>query len=338
MTRHSVLAWRRRPTKALGAAMLTALLTVSLVAIFASQAAWQQWRSLEVETADRSRLQAGWLLAGTLDWARARLREDGLNGGPVDHAGEPWAQAVLDMPLTDLGMAAPQSVGGAEPVVLWSQQLSDAQGKLNVLNLVDGQRVSPTWLRAFEKLFEVMQLPPEQLAVLSFQLLQAQAALGAPNTGGDAALASAPLLPQHITQLVWLGLTPQTLDTLAPHITLLPARSPINLNSASAEVLQAVLPEFSAADAHALIAQRQRKPLQSVTELGDKTARGEGQYSVSSRFFEMYTEVHQGPHSIAENALLQRDGPEVRTLWRQPVAPRVRVVPQTQAQTQVAPA
>ena len=311
--------------------MLTALLTVSLVAIFASQASWQQWRSLETETADRSRLQAGWLLAGTLDWARARLREDGLNGGPVDHAGEPWAQAVLDMPLTDLGMTAPQSVAGADPVLLWSQQLSDAQGKLNVLNLVDGQRVSPSWLRVFEKLFELVQVPPEQLSVLSFQLLQAQAALGAPNTGGDAALASVPLLPQHITQLVWLGLSPQTLQALAPHITLLPARSPINLNSASAEVLQAVLPDFSAADARALIAQRQRKPLQSVSELGDTTARGEGQYSVSSRFFEMYTEVRQGPHSIAENALLQRDSPGVRTLWRQPVAPRVRAASQTQA-------
>jgi general secretion pathway protein K len=245
---------------------------------------------------------------------------------------------VLDMPLNDLGMAEPQSVAGAEPVVLWSQQLSDAQGKLNVLNLVDGQRVSPTWQQAFEKLFELVQVPPEQLAILSFQLLQAQAALGAPGTGGDAALASAPLLPQHISQLVWLGLSPQSLQALAPHITLLPARSPINLNSASAEVLQAVLPEFSADDARALIAQRQRQPLQSVNELGDKTTRGEGQYSVSSRFFEMYAEVRQGPHSIAENALLQRDGPEVRTLWRQPVAPRVRVAPQTRTQTQAAPA
>ena len=82
------------------------------------------------------------------------------------------------------------------------------------------------------------------------------------------------------------------------------------------------------ADARALIAQRQQKPLQSVSELGDKTARGEGQYSVSSRFFEMYTEVRQGPHGIAENALLQRDGPEVRTLWRQPVAPGGRPAPQ----------
>ena len=77
MTKHGVPGWRSRPSRALGAAMLTALFTVSLVAIFASQAFWQQWRSLEVETADRSRLQAGWLLAGVLDWARARLREDG---------------------------------------------------------------------------------------------------------------------------------------------------------------------------------------------------------------------------------------------------------------------
>ena len=41
-----------------GAALLAAMLTVSLVATFATAALWNQWRSVEVEAADRARVQA----------------------------------------------------------------------------------------------------------------------------------------------------------------------------------------------------------------------------------------------------------------------------------------
>ena len=38
-----------------GAALLAAMLTVTLVASIAAAALWQQWRSVEVEAADRGR-------------------------------------------------------------------------------------------------------------------------------------------------------------------------------------------------------------------------------------------------------------------------------------------
>ena len=38
-----------------GAALLAAMLTVTLVATLASAAMWQQWRSTEVEAAERAR-------------------------------------------------------------------------------------------------------------------------------------------------------------------------------------------------------------------------------------------------------------------------------------------
>ena len=69
-----------------GAAILAAMLTVVLVAALASAALWQQWRSVEVETARRTRVQSAWVLTGALDWARLILREDGRRGGP-DHPG-----------------------------------------------------------------------------------------------------------------------------------------------------------------------------------------------------------------------------------------------------------
>ncbi|HQS33035.1 MAG TPA: type II secretion system protein GspK, partial [Polaromonas sp.] len=71
-----------------GAALLAAMLTVTLVATFAASALWQQWRSVEVETAERARVQAGWILTGALDWSRLILREDGRAGG-ADYLAEP---------------------------------------------------------------------------------------------------------------------------------------------------------------------------------------------------------------------------------------------------------
>jgi len=70
-----------------GAALLLAMLTVTLVAALAASALWQQWRALEVERAERQRAQAAWILTGALDWARLILREDGrgnqTNGNPA---------------------------------------------------------------------------------------------------------------------------------------------------------------------------------------------------------------------------------------------------------------
>lgn len=292
------------PQQVAGSALLAALLTVALVAALASQAFWQEWRSIELETAERSRLQVAWLFVGTHNWARARLRDDSQRSAAADHAGEAWAQPVEQMPLAAFLGGSELSNERSFEASLVSQQLSDAQGKLNVLNLLEGQALSAQWLQAFDKLFEVLKLPPEQLVTLAGNLRQA----------------SVVLLPQQPTQLVWLGLAPSTVAALQSHVTWLPSRTPVNLNSASVEVLQSLLPSFKRADAERVVALRQSKPLQSVSDAGISDLQSEGQYSVSSRFFELHTVISLGPVRVAENALLQRDGVNVRTLWRRRVA------------------
>ena len=200
------------------------------------------------------------------------------------------------------------------PGAVLSLQLSDAQGKLNLLNLLEGPSISPVWLLAFDKLFALLQLPPRQLASLVQNLQNASAGLGvAPSDRGPA-----PLLPQQMTQLVWLGLEPATLALLEPHVTLLPARSSVNLNSASVQVLQAVWPGLTRIEAERVVALRQFRPLQSVNEVSTSAAPGQAQVGVGSRFFELHTEVALGPLRAARNALLQRDGTDVRTLWTRP--------------------
>ncbi len=316
---------RQAKFRCTGSALLAALLTVALVATFASRAFWQEWRSVEVETAERGRLQANWLLEGAHDWARARLRDDALHNGAVDDSGEAWAQPVVNMPLDDFlagrtatvdqSAAAAEADANVSATPFVSQQLSDAQGKMNVLNLLDGQALSPQWLQAFDKLFEVLKLAPDQLLTLSNNLRRVSTARSVADAGSVASAGSV-MMPQHMSQLVWLGLPPATLDALQAHVTLLPSRTPVNLNSASVEVLQSLLPSFQRTDAERVVTLRLSKPFKTVADTGITDLQSEGQYSVSSRFFEVHTEIGLGPASVAENALLQRDGINVRTLWR----------------------
>lgn len=314
-----------------GAALLAALLTVALVAVFASQAFWQGWRGIEQESLDRTRLQGNWVVVGALDWARAKLREDGLRSPQLDHASEPWAQPVNELSLTTFlaggtadpaadpstAVATPANEASAERAYV-TLQLTDAQGKLNALNLLEGEALSPTWLRVFERLFESLNLPPEQLTLLAERLRLAHASIG----GGEQS-ATAPLVPQQPAQLAWLGLEPATLAALQAHVTLMPARTPVNLNSASAEVLLAVVPGWKRPDAERLMMRRQVKPLQSVAEASLGALPNEGQFSVNSRYFEFQVAFRLGTVQRVENALLQRDAGDVRTLWRRPGLPQM---------------
>jgi len=66
MSMRTQLAHRARSPRQTGAALLAAMLTVTLVATFAAGALWQQWRATEIEAAERARVQAAWVLIGAL--------------------------------------------------------------------------------------------------------------------------------------------------------------------------------------------------------------------------------------------------------------------------------
>ena len=121
-----------------GAALLAAMLTVTLVATLAAAALWQQWRAVEVESAERARVQSAWVLVGALDWARLILREDGRAGGP-DHLAEPWAVPLEEARLSSF-LAAEKNIASDAleglPDAFLSGRIVDAQSRLNVLNLV----------------------------------------------------------------------------------------------------------------------------------------------------------------------------------------------------------
>ncbi|BEP63343.1 type II secretion system minor pseudopilin GspK [Variovorax sp. V213] len=304
-----------------GAALLAAMLTVMLVATFSAAALWQQWRSSEVEAAERGRVQAAWVLVGALDWSRLILREDALTGGP-DHLAEPWAVPLAEARLASF-LSAEKNVASDNleglPDAFLSGRIVDAQSKLNVLSLVDGNKPVPASVATFTKLFNILGLPASELSVMTASLVRALATGTDAAGGGDAG--AAPLMPQEVSQLVWLGLSPSTAAALEPYVTILPVRTPLNINTASAEAISASLPSLSISDARQVVEKRTRSFFKQIADANTALPNGGAQFnanqhSVSTQFFEVYGKLRLDRTWVEERSLLQRDGTTVKTIWR----------------------
>jgi general secretion pathway protein K len=291
-----------------------AMLTVALVATFAAASLWQQWRSIEVEGAERARVQSEWILTGALDWARLLLREDARAGGP-DHLGEPWAVPLQEARLSSFLAADNSNVStDAQSEVLdafLSGQITDLQSLLNVTNLVGvNGKISEPDFDSFARLFELLQLPSGELEQLSENLLLASA----PGEGNR------PLLPQHLDQLVWLGLSPTTISALRPYVTVLPAHTPVNINTANAEVIYAAAPDLSMAEAQHLVAERDALPFRSLADasrlLSKRLPEGQG-LGVASTFFEVRARLRLDQLVVEERSVIQRSGLDVKVLQRE---------------------
>ena len=304
-----------------GAAILTAMLVVVLVATLASTALWQQWRAVEVEAAERSRTQSAWVLTGALDWARLILREDARQGG-ADYLSEPWAVPLEQARLSTF-LAVDRSdalAADASQEAFLSGQIIDLQSRLNVTNLVQGGKIDVSSQLAFTRLFELLDLPPTELSVMTENLRLAQAASTGtgPTLSADAAI---PLLPQDIDQLAWLGLSAPTIERLRPFITLLPVSTPVNLNTASVEVIFACVEAFDMADAQRLVSARNVTHLNTLADAAKMSGKADAQFiaaqhSVASRFFEVRGTLRIEQTEVQEQSVVQRDGMDVKTLSR----------------------
>jgi general secretion pathway protein K len=298
-----------------GAALLAAMLTVTLVATMAAAALWQQWRSVEVETAERTRVQSAWILTGALDWARLILREDARTGG-ADHLAEPWALPLQEARLsTFLSMDAGASDTGRDAFL--SGQISDLQARMNVMNLLDGEQLSAPSVLAFRRLFEQLGLPAGHVDTLTRELLAAQK--GTP--AADAAGTGTPLMPQRVDQLVWLGLPESTVATLKPYVILLPERTKVNINTASAEVLHASVPGLDLTEARRLVSTRENAHFATLMDsrLPDalKTPGASDLLGVASNFFEVRGRLRLDQAVVEELSVVRRTGLSITTLWRE---------------------
>jgi general secretion pathway protein K len=310
-----------------GAALLLAMLIVTLVATLAAGMVWQQWQAVEVESAQRARAQASWLVQGAIDWARLILRTDAQDNKHrnIDSLDEVWATPLKDVRLSEFLAADRNNAGTTTLDAFLSGQITDAQSRYNLRNLVDDDKENATLqLKILQRLCDILGLPREVAARIADGMNGAEAAADQLDDEQKAAPGS-PLAPQRVSQLAWLGLDTATVQRLQPFVEILPVATPVNLNTAPPEVLMAVIDGLDRATAERLLHARldggfanldAAKPL-----LPDKMALNPRLLGVASNFFQIVGALRYDSFELREQALVQRRGQDVVVIRRERLPP-----------------
>jgi general secretion pathway protein K len=293
-----------------GAALLVALLTLSLIAIWTALSVSRVGRLLDQDIAQQQQTQGEWVHASVRDWARVNLQMSIMQDG-IDHYGKPWATRLQRQSLSSFLVKQSDVVleDGAEYV---SAQVFDEQAKFNLTNLLNGSELNIGALDSLTQLFNAAGLNGLDAEPLARQWLAVHRPVHADS-------GSIPLVPQHLDQLQWLGLRAADIDKLRPYVTILPRRTAVNINTASREVLAATMPALESEEVEALIRERVR-PMKSLSEAAEKVPSIQGllqfgEHGVNSQFFELHSTVSLGAYQNDQNSLLQREGQSVRVIW-----------------------
>ncbi|WLH92492.1 type II secretion system minor pseudopilin GspK [Pseudomonas sp. FP453] len=274
MKRHSPPAAKQR-----GMAIISALLIAAVVAVIAGGMLTRQTvftRSLEAE---QLRVQGQWLLQGSLERSRQMLWE-ARQKDVLTRLDQPWAYAQR----------------GA-----FEGRIEDEQGKFNLRNLVNRQLPDAEQLQSFERLCRTLGVDPAVSRRISQRVI-----------GSYEVPAKYPML-RNVDELSAIeGLDPLLLRRLQGYISVLPGQSWVNGNTASAEVLSAVVPQLSLSQAQVLVAERDSG--QWFINRGDfvnrlhlpQVAVESVQVGITSEWFRVQGQARREQRRVTIDALLHR--------------------------------
>ena len=239
---------------------IVALAAIAASALLMTQSTWSKESELSI-----NHTQAEVMIQAGVDWARAVLSDDRrLNN--VDHLKEPWALRLPAMPVDNGELAG---------------YIEDQQGMFNLNNLVLGGKVNAVQLERFRRLLSLLGLP----ATLAYSLADWIDADSEPQPNAGAEdeyylslpsphlAANRPLTDVAELALV-RGFTEEVRARLGPFVSALPANTAINVNTASPEVLVAVIGGLGLDAARALVAQRERAYFRDYVDFSSRLPRG----------------------------------------------------------------
>ena len=343
---------RQTPAPERGAAIITALLVVALSAILVSGMLWRE--QVQTRRIENQRLlaQAQWVARGALDWTRLVLRSEGDTSAGITYLGGVWGVPIAKTRLSDfLGQIGEVRVQQGEETYL-SGSIEDAQAKFNLRNLVStpapgALQLNLAQIQAFERLLALLGLNSQLAKNAAVQLRAglAQSATrfqtpsntpGTPSTpviqggtigGGNftnkPGLAdsddSADIAPLQMTSVDALlnvpGFTPEIVARLRPFVTVLPTQTPVNMNTAPAEVIAAVVPGMGLSNAQAFVARRETVFFRNIGDV-NLALRGAGmqvtsvdasQMDVTTSYFFVHGRVQHERAEVDRTTLVYRD-------------------------------
>ena len=297
-----------------GAALITAILITAIATIAAVSMASRQHLDIRRTTNVIESSQAYLFALGAEEWGKQVLVRDRLDNS-VDHLDEDWAKIL-----------PPIDVEGGRV----AGQIEDMQGRFNLNNLVIDppspqggqqatQQVSQLDMDRLQRLLQQLGLdedlrfvildwidenedPSMPVGAEDFSYLGLELPYRTPN----AKMAS-------VSELLLIdGIDRETYEALLPHVTVLPEYTAINVNTASAEVLMAVVDGLNSADATQLIDARVPDGFATVGDfvghaaVGGLSSGNEG-LSIETNYFIINAESEFGRGRTSLYSLVVRD-------------------------------
>ncbi len=286
-----------------GVALITALLVVALATTAAVAMVSRQHLDLRRTENLLGAAQADLYAQAVEDWAAVVLTRD-RKDGPIDHPKEDWAIELPPIPVD----------GGTI-----SGSVVDLDGRFNLNNLTAEGAAGELARTRFARLLSLLGLDADLLNT-TLDWIDGDLDTRFPGGAEDDyyqglerpyRAANRPFV--HISELRLLkGVDGEVYRTLAPHVAALPQGSTINVNTATASVLQCLGPEVSEADAEKLIEGRGDDGFASVDAfmqhegLAGRTVVPDG-LDVKSGYFEVRGLIALGRLERAYRTVIARD-------------------------------
>lgn len=291
-----------------GVALITVLLIVAIVTVVTAALVARQHLAIRSSANQLNARQALHYAMGGEALAQGILLRDikGNSGdprSPVDHLGEAWARPL-----------PPFAIEQGEIAV----RISDLSGRFNLNSLVQGKQVNRIALERFQRLQRLLGIERNYAPALVDWLDEDQQVYGEggaednqyllatpPYRTGGQAMAS-------VSELrLLLGMTEADYRRLLPHVSALPAQTPLNVNTASAPVLASLADGLSLASGRSLQTAGGREGYRDLAAfLGQPALAGLGVQgaglAVGSQFFEVRSEVRLGERRLVLLSTLQR--------------------------------
>ncbi|HHH44663.1 MAG TPA: general secretion pathway protein GspK [Gammaproteobacteria bacterium] len=298
-----------------GVALVTALLVVAVATVAAVAMATRQQMDIRRTGSLLHSEQAYAFSLGAESWARVVLARD-KRDSKIDTLYEDWSTQP------PVSVVEGGSITG---------RILDLQGRFNLNNLVDGNGVADQdAIARYKRLLRRLELE-ESLADALADWIDSNIDVRFPDGAEDETyLGVAPpyraanrLLADVSELRLVKGYEPDMIDKLRPFVAALPEVTPLNVNTASAEVLSTVAENMSLADGKSLVETRGEDGFETVAkftqqnELSGKQQLTTAQLSVESDWFLMVSEANIGLSRARLASLIQRTDKGTLVIRRQ---------------------
>jgi len=296
-----------------GVALITALLITAIATIAAVAMASRQQidirRTGNIVDIDRAYMFA----LGAEEWAKQVLRHD-RKDNQTDNTEEDWATVL-----------PPLSVEGG----VVAGKIDDMQGLFNLNNLVNNGAPSPLDRQIFERLLQNLDINIDIIDAI-IDWIDKDDRQTFPNGAEDTEYLqldtpyrtrNAPMASPSELVLV-KGMSYENYTKIAPYIITLPERTTININTAPAQVLMAVVDGLSESEADQIIEDRKQDPFTDINSfmahalVKDKTV-NQNSIGVASSYFMINTAAEFDQGQISMYSLAYRNAnAEVEVIMR----------------------